>query len=225
MDSGFRIILAIDELGIEQALHLASEVGKRVDAFKIHNLYDRHGPGVVKQLKQAGARRVWVDAKLHDIPNAVRLRAMAIASSGADIVSAHASGGVKMLQAAVESKLEVYAISVLTSLRENDVLSLFGRPVVTVVLGLAHLAIEAGVKGIVCSPKELEYVSRHKPQLTLVVPGIRSEGKSADDQGRIATPAAAIKAGADYLVVGRQITKASDPVAALEELEREIAGA
>jgi len=127
------------------------------------------------------------------------------------------------MQAAMESKLEVYAISVLTSLDDEYVIGLFCHPTVTVVLELAQLAIEAGVTGIVCSPKELTYVNRHKAQLTLVVPGIRSAGKDANDQKRTGTPAAAIAAGADYLVIGRQITKAPNPVAALDELDREVA--
>lgn len=226
MDPRFRIIIAIDDLGIEQTLHLASAIGDQVEAFKIHALYDRHGPGVVKQLKKAGVRRVWVDAKLHDKPSVVYQRAADIAVSGADIVSVHASGGTKMMQAAVGARIEVYAITILASLGENDVLSLYGRPAATVVLGLTQLAFESGVTGIVCSPKEIEYVARHKSQLALVAdePTDRLDGTGTEYRQQAGTLATALKAGADYLVVGHRITSAPDPSAALDELEREIYG-
>lgn len=228
MDASDRIIIAADELDLEQTLRLAETIGKRVYAFKIHNLYDLHGPSVVERLRRTGAQRVWVDAKLHDIPNTVRLRAKAIAASGADIVSVHACGGINMMQAALESGLQTYAITILTSLDEAQVENLYYRRPATAVLEFAMLAMLAKAHGVVCSPKELESLARSEDiirGLKFVVPGIRSAGKGTDDQKRTDTPVAALKAGANYLVIGRQITKAADPVAAFEELAKEIADA
>ncbi len=222
-----KIILAADELTFDQCLDLASKIGSRVHAIKVHNVFDLQGPSVVKQLREAGAQRVWVDAKLHDIPNTVRLRAKAIANSGADILTVHASGEIEMMMAAVESgPAEIFAITVLTSLGEEQAHLLYGQPSKAAVLYLARLAKLAGVHGIVCSPKEVGILAK-RPELKglkFVTPGIRSAGKNAEDQQRVDTPAAAIKAGVTLLVVGRKITQASDPVAALEELEAEIAG-
>ncbi len=224
-----RIILAADELTLDQCLGLASKIGSKVHAIKVHNVFDLQGPSVVARLREAGAQRVWVDSKLNDIPNTVRLRAKAIANSGADILTVHASGEIEMMMAAVESNVlvEIFAITVLTSLSEEQAHLLHGHPSKAAVLYLARLAKLAGVHGIVCSPKEVGILAK-RPELRglkLVVPGIRSAGKDAGDQQRVDTPAAAIKAGATHLVIGRQITQASDPVAALEELEAEIAGA
>ena len=124
-----RIILAADGLSLGQCLDLASEIGNWVYAIKIHSLYDQHGPTVVRGLLDAGANRVWVDAKLYDIPNTVKLRAQAIAESGADILTVHASGEVEMMMAAVEGgPAEVYAVTVLTSMSEEQAHLTFGQP-------------------------------------------------------------------------------------------------
>lgn len=221
-----RIIVAADELTEQQTLALTSSVGSSCYAIKIHELYDCIGPSIIKELKDAGARRVWVDAKLHDIPNTVRARTRAYVAAGADIVSAHASGGVEMLKAAKEGagKAEVYAITVLTSLSEEEAGSVFGRPLKEQVLALAKTAKAAGVDGIVCSPKEVGMLS-NDPELrgiALIVPGVRSPGADTHDQKRVATPHDAIAAGAARIVVGRQITTAPDPVAALSAIEAEL---
>jgi len=220
-----RVILAADELSIEQCLGLASKIGSRVHAIKVHNAFDAQGPTIVQQLHDAGAERVWVDAKLHDIPNTVRLRAKAIADSGAEIITVHASGEIEMMMAAVEAfPYEVFAITVLTSLNEEQAHLLHGQPSKAGVLYLARLAKLAGVAGVVCSPKEVGILAK-RPELKgmkFIVPGVRSVGKDAGDQQRVDTPLNAIKAGATHLVVGRQITQVSDPVAALDALEAEL---
>jgi orotidine-5'-phosphate decarboxylase len=207
---------------------LASRVGERVYAIKIHNLFDAHGPEFVKLLHNAGAKRVWVDAKLHDIPNTVRLRARALEWSGAKIITVHASGEIEMMTAAVEEfSAEVYAITALTSLSEEQVHLLHGQPSKAAVLYLARLAKMAGVAGVVCSPKEVGVLAK-RPELKgmkFIVPGVRSIGKDAGDQQRVDTPLNAVKAGATHLVVGRQITQAKDPVEALDALEAELAEA
>ncbi|MFW5853411.1 MAG: orotidine-5'-phosphate decarboxylase [Patescibacteria group bacterium] len=225
MSDSNRIVLAVDELSLDQCLELASKVGDWVYAIKIHNVFDQQGPDVVQRLRDAGARRIWVDAKLHDIPNTVKLRAKAIAESGADILTVHASGEIEMMMAAVEAgPSEIYAITVLTSLGEEQAHLLHGQPSKAEVLYLARLAKLAGVHGIVCSPKEVGILAKRSELqgLKFITPGVRSPGKATDDQKRVDTPAGAIASGSTHLVVGRQITQATDPVDALCQIEEEI---
>lgn len=217
------IMLAADDLSPEECVSLAVMTQERVGAIKIHSTFDQCGRELVRALHSEGAR-VWIDLKLHDIPNTVRLRAKALAEAGADIITVHASGGIEMMRAAVESGIEVYAITVLTSLSEEETHLLHGHPSKAAVLYLARQAKMAGVHGVVCSPKEVGILSK-RPELQglkFITPGIRSAGKSLDDQQRVDTPAAALKAGAHRLVIGRQITKSPDPYNAVTELEAEI---
>ncbi|MDE2312417.1 MAG: orotidine-5'-phosphate decarboxylase [Patescibacteria group bacterium] len=222
-----RVILAADEFNREDLLAFVRQFGPRVFCVKIHSLYDLFGPGIVAELKLAGASRVWVDAKLYDIPNTVRLRAQAIAQSGADMLSVHASGGVEMLKAAKEGfgAGKVFGITALTSLTQQDVKDIYqATDPEALVMRLAGLAKTAGVNGVVCSPKEASML-HSRPEfrdLELVVPGIRSAGVDIHDQKRFDTPANAIKNGASYLVIGRQLTQAPDVAAALNSLEAEL---
>lgn len=221
-----KIILATDDLSIDDTIALTERVGCRVYAVKIHEAYDIVGSGIVLQLKEAGAHRVWMDAKLHDIPNTVRLRAKAYAEAGIDIISVHASGGVEMMRKALDGapKAEIYAITVLTSLSEEEAQRVYGRTVQEEVVALAHLAKEAGVHGVVCSPWEVALLAG-MPELSglkFVVPGVRSGGAPLNDQKRTATPREALDAGATHLVVGRQVTKAGNPLEALDAIESEL---
>lgn len=221
-----RIIIAADGLSYRHCMQLAGVVSGRVYAIKIHELFDRHGPKAVRALRNLGVR-VWVDAKIHDTPDTARLRAQAMATAGADILTVHAAGGIEMMCAAVEKATEVYAVTVLTSLEESWVRAVYGRSATDVVLAFALLARHAGVRGIVCSPREVGMLATHPELCTLelVTPGVRSSGTPANDQQRIATPAAAIAAGATRIVVGRQVTRANDPLTALTCIEEEIATA
>lgn len=212
------IILAIDEIrDLDKVIELVKKVGHLVHAVKIHNLYDKFGPEIITKLKEVGAEKVWVDFKLCDIPNTVRLRAENI---GADIISVHASGGVKMMQEAVASGKEIFAVTMLTSFSEFEVKQIYNRDVNDVVLNLARLAKEAGVAGIVCSPKEIKLLkdTGEFSDLKIITPGVRSLGVDSNDQNRVSTPKEAIQNGADYLVIGREITEALDPVLALETI-------
>lgn len=225
-----KIILAADDFDKEGLFDLVRKIGKRVFCIKIHNLYDEFGPGIVSELKQAGALRVWMDAKLHDIPNTVKLRAQAFAKAGCDIITVHASGGVEMMSAA---KLgfgngKVFAITALTSLDDESIKKIYNsEDAKELVSRLAPMVKEAGIPGLVCSPKEIQML-RSDPayrDLELAVPGIRSAGIDSHDQKRFDTPENAIKAGANYLVIGRQLTKAADLLRALDFLENELAEA
>lgn len=223
-----RVILAADDFSKAGLLKFIRNFGRQVYGVKIHNLYDEFGPGIVAELKQAGARKVWVDAKLHDIPHTVRLRAQAFAAAGCDIITVHASGGVEMMSAAKEgfSGGQIFAVTVLTSLENGAVQNIYNSPdVQSLVVRLALLAKQAGVDGVVCSPREIAAIRTNSAlsELKLVIPGIRSAGVNADDQKRFDTPGNAITAGADFLVLGRQLTKALDPAEVLDLLENEIA--
>ena len=217
-----KIILALDEIqSLDEVLALVKKVGHLVYAVKIHNLYDKFGPEVVAKLKEAGADKVWVDFKLFDIPNTAKLRSENIS---ADMISVHASGGVEMMKKAVASGKEIFAVTVLTSFSPEEVKSIYNGEVNDVVLNLAKMAKEAGVAGIVCSPQEIKLI-KSNPELNnlkIITPGVRSKGADMNDQNRVSTPAQAISEGADYLVIGRQITQSRDPVSALLEVEKEL---
>lgn len=217
-----KIILALDEIqNIPDIVKLVEKVGHLVYAVKIHNLYDKFGPEIVGILKKAGAEKVWADFKLYDIPNTGKLRTENIK---ADIVSVHASGGVHMMREAVQSGKEIFAVTMLTSFSPLEVKQIYNREVDEAVLALAKLAHEAEVSGIVCSPKEIKMLKGNPElkDLKLVVPGIRSLGIDLNDQNRTGTPDQAILDGADYLVIGRQITQASDPEAEIKKIYEEI---
>lgn len=223
MDLKHIVIPALDGLDFEKAKELVFELKNNVFAFKIHDLWDKKGPGVVKILKEFGAPRVWVDLKLKDIPQTVKNRAKAVKDAGGDIVTVMADGEIEMMMAAVETGLEVYAVTVLTSLDEEQSHLTYGQPSKAAVLYLARLAQLAQVHGIVSSPKEVGMLKK-RPELKtcFITPGVRSSGKDAQDQKRIDTHKAAIEAGATHLVVGREITTATDPMAALENIWSQI---
>ncbi len=217
-----KLILALDEIqDLEEVLALVKKVGHLFYAVKIHNLYDKFGPSVVDKIKEAGAEKVWVDFKLYDIPNTGRLRALSI---NADIISVHASGGVEMMKEIASSGKEIFAVTALTSFSPEEVKSIYNNDLDRAVLNLALLAKEAGVAGVVCSPREIKMLKSHTELdgLKLVVPGIRGVGVDTNDQSRVGTPKQAIIDGADYLVIGRQITKAENPGEEISRILEEI---
>jgi len=220
-----RIIVALDLRTAEEAVRLARALADYVAGFKVGlGLLHGPGPGLVGTLARLGP--VLADAKLHDIPSQVRAAARRLGEYGARWVTAHASGGVEMLQAATEGlaagaggrESGVLAVTVLTSIDAPAASALFGRSPGDLTARLAKRAAEAGVEGVVCSPKELGVVAQVAPGLLRVTPGIRPEGSPAGDQRRTATPAEARARGADFLVVGRPITADPDPVAAARRL-------
>jgi len=225
-----RIIVALDLRTAEEAVRLARALADVVAGFKVGlGLLYGPGPGLVGALARIGP--VLADAKLHDIPSQVQAAARRLGEYGARWVTAHASGGVDMLRAATDGLLAgagggqagVLAVTVLTSIDASAASALFGRTPGQLTSGLAKKAAEAGVEGVVCSPKELGVVADVAPGLLRVTPGIRPEGSAADDQRRTATPAEARARGADLLVVGRPITAAPDPVAAAQRLHAALA--
>lgn len=221
------IIVALDVPDARTAVLLAEQLAPHVGAFKVGlELLMGPGPATVAAIRQF-ERPVFVDAKLHDIPNTVNRAARALGAVGARWVTAHAAGGIAMLQAAVEGLAEgaaghdsgILAITALTSLTNADLAATgtngtVGRHVAR----MAKLAAEVPTEGVICSVRELGDVAQVAPELLRITPGIRPAGSNADDQARTATPTEAISRGADWFVVGRPITRAPDPAAAATEI-------
>ncbi|HEV3291434.1 MAG TPA: orotidine-5'-phosphate decarboxylase [Streptosporangiaceae bacterium] len=213
------IAVALDAPDLETAARWAGLVTPHVSTVKIGlELYLRYGPGVVASIRGASGVRIFLDLKLHDIPATVSGAARAVARLRPDLLTVHAAGGQEVVRAAVEGAPDttVAAVTVLTSLSQADLDRIgMAGPMPDAVRRLAVLAVEAGARGLVCSPQEVAAVRAEVgPDVTLITPGIRPAGSSADDQARTATPEQALRAGADLLVIGRPITAAPDPGAA-----------
>lgn len=216
-----RLLVALDLPTAEDAVRLARRLAPHVGGFKIGlSLLYGPGPATVAALTEIG-KPVFADAKLHDIPSQVERAAQRLAALGARWITAHASGGVEMLQAAVKgagaagTRAGVLAVTVLTSLDEADVERLApGSSPGKLTSRLARSADEAGCEGVICSARELGVVAQVAPGLVKVTPGIRLSGAAADDQARTMTPEEAAARGADLVVVGRGIVGAPDPIAA-----------
>ena len=226
MKPGERLIVALDVSSVEAAQALVARLGDAVSFYKIgYQLACAGGLSYAPALIDAG-KQVFVDLKLHDIGNTVAQGVKSVARLGAKFLTVHAYPPT--MQAAVEARqggLQILAVTVLTSFNDADLAaSGYGVKVPELVAQRAAQAREIGVDGIVCSPEEVANLRRIVGgRLCLVTPGIRPAGSAADEQKRIATPAAAIAAGADYLVVGRPIIAAADPKAAAEAIVAEIA--
>lgn len=221
-----RIIIPLDGMPKEQALELAKKLRDHVWGFKVNDLLLDCGVSIIQTLKAWG--KVFADPKLHDIPNTVSNAVKKLGAAGADLITVHASGGAKMIEAAVAEAGEdkILAVTLLTSLSNDDALGIYRRSAEDTVLSLARSAAYAGAYGIVCSPQELLIIGKTPELRTLrkVIPGIRpSWYGSADDQQRTSTPQGAVEAGAHLLVIGRPITGADDPVEAAQRINEELA--
>jgi orotidine-5'-phosphate decarboxylase len=225
-----RILCAVDTADLGAALDLAQALSGRIGGLKIgKELFTAHGPDAVARIIGSG-HKVFLDLKYHDIPATVAGAVRAAAGLGCFVLTVHASGGPEMLRAAAEAAaasanpLLVVGVTVLTSLDAGD-LDAIGQsgPVSRQVLRLAGLARSCGLDGVVCSPHEIaELRGALGDDFKLIVPGVRPVWAGADDQKRVMTPAEAIAAGADYLVIGRPITRAADPADAARRIADEI---
>jgi orotidine-5'-phosphate decarboxylase len=229
MSSADRICIALDVPTRAQVLDAARRLGPKVGWLKIGlEAFVSEGPSLVAEV--AKISRAFLDLKFHDIPNTVAGAVAAAARSGASLLTVHASGGRAMLEAArkalpdARDRPKLVAVTLLTSLDTKALadLPIAGHPE-GIARRLALLAKDCGLDGVVCSPTDLAVVrAACGPDFLTVVPGIRPSGIAAGDQKRIATPREALAAGADILVVGRPITAATDPDAALDALLGEI---
>jgi orotidine-5'-phosphate decarboxylase len=228
-------IVALDVSSAHDARTLVARLGDSCRFYKVGlELFATEGPEIVRTLIGEG-HEVFVDLKLHDIPNTVRSASRAVASLGASLLTVHASGGVDMMRAAVQGATEdapnrpcrILGVTVLTSHSAQSQAAAWGRPSVDVGAEVERLAGEtetAGAAGIVCSGHEAQSIrARFGTRLGLLIPGIRLAGGDAHDQQRVMTPSAAASAGATWIILGRAVTAAPDPRAAMSRVREELA--
>ncbi len=225
------IIVALDFPSREAALALADRLDPALCRVKVgKELFTRCGPAIVEALRHKGFE-VFLDLKFHDIPNTTAMAVKAAAELGVWMVNVHCSGGLRMMAACRETLAGMggpvpllIGVTVLTSMEQADLadLGLDIEPQQQV-LRLAGLADRAGLDGLVCSAQEAPQLKQQFARLQLVTPGIRPAGSTQDDQRRILTPAQAMAAGSDYLVIGRPISQAADPAQALAAVVAELA--
>ena len=224
-----RVIIPLDVPSARDAFALVDRLGDNADFSKVgFELYTRGGPDVVRELVARG-KRVFLDIKLHDIPNTVAGAVVAASDLGVDLLTLHASGGPRMLESAAAARsgdLRLLAVTVLTSLTPDEMSAVWGRDIRSVRDDVGRLALmgrDAGVDGIVASALEASWIRQQVgPDFLIVTPGIRPAGSDVGDQNRVTTPGDAVRNGADYLVIGRPITQADDPVAAFASVLQEI---
>ncbi len=227
MNPAEHLIVALDFPEAKSALDLVDRLDGSTSWFKVGlELFVAEGRAFVTELQRRDFS-IFLDLKFHDIPNTVASAVQSAAGLGVDMLTIHAAGGPAMLTAAVEAaggRTKLLAVTVLTSMDDAQLQATgITRSAGSQVEDLAKMAWNCGVQGFVCSPMEVERLrSQLGSQPLLVIPGIRPEGSAAGDQRRMATPAAAIAAGASYLVVGRPITRAADPAAAARAILAEM---
>ena len=224
------VVVALDFPSAEPALELAARLSPQLCRLKVgKELFTRSGPQLVEQLQGMGFE-IFLDLKFHDIPNTVAGAVRAAADLGVWMVNVHAAGGRRMMEAAASAlqgranRPFLIAVTVLTSMTGEDLRELgYSETPAERVLRLAALTADSGLDGVVCSAMEASYLRNARGEgFTLVTPGIRLAGDSADDQRRVVTPADAMALGSDYLVIGRSITGAQDPLAALRQVHAEL---
>lgn len=239
MQAKERIILALDVAAREEALELVKELKDHVGAFKVGmQLFNSTGPEIVQEINALGGK-VFVDLKFHDIPNTVAEAGKVMTRLGCYMFNVHAAGGremMKKLASEVEKEAEklgvnppiTLAVTVLTSISQEELekdMLIAGMKVKEVALKWAVMARESGIKGVVCSPHEIKAIREAcGPDFKIVTPGIRPIWSEKNDQKRITTPKEALELGADYMVIGRPITKAGNPKEAAEKIIKELEG-
>ena len=225
-----RLIVALDVSSAAQARRIVQAIGEAATTYKVgKQLFTAEGPQLVRELISSG-RKVFLDLKYHDIPNTVGAAVRSAAELGVTMLTVHASGGSKMLKAAVEAaaqsaaKPTVLAVTVLTSLSDSDLQEIgIAGTVLPQVLRLGTLARKAGCGGLVASAHEARELRRELGEgFAIVTPGVRPAGSATGDQARVVTPRDAIAAGATYLVVGRPILESAYPAKAVADILADI---
>jgi orotidine-5'-phosphate decarboxylase len=223
-----RIIVALDTDSPDAALSVVKDLAGEVGMFKVGmELFPRGGPVLIRKILDAGAG-VFLDLKFHDIPNTVAGAVRSAVALGVRFATVHASGGRQMLASASEAArgtaTTILAVTVLTSLDESDLSEIgFSSSSADLAVLLAGMALREGIGGIVCSAREVAAIRKLVGKsVVLVTPGVRLPEDAVGNQKRVVTPCDAIRNGADYLVIGRPITKAADPVAAARKIAAEM---
>ncbi|MGE0886316.1 MAG: orotidine-5'-phosphate decarboxylase [Blastocatellales bacterium] len=230
------IVVALDVDSARQALSLVDQLRGTVGMFKVgKQLFTAEGPDVVRRIIGMG-ERVFLDLKFHDIPNTVAKAGVEAARLGVSIFNLHAMGGSKMMRAAVEMLNEaiereaiprpmILGVTVLTSHTQESLNEVgIERKLEDEVVALARLCVSSGIDGVVASPQEIVPIRKavDNPGFAILTPGVRPAGAALGDQSRVMTPAEAIRAGSNFLVIGRPITAADDPVLAAQKIVEEI---
>jgi orotidine-5'-phosphate decarboxylase len=208
-----RLVIALDVSTRDDVLRLVDQLHDAAGVFKIGlQAFTSLGPSIVREVVSRD-ERVFLDLKIHDIPNTASHAISEVASLGASITTVHASGGEAMLRACAHDALLVLGVTILTSLDSTELQRIgFAGSVIENAVRLAQLAQRSGLRGVVASPHEIAPIrAACGGELTILTPGIRPAGSDAGDQRRTMTPREAIAAGADYIVIGRPITNAADP--------------
>ena len=231
-----RLMIALDEATLEDAQDVFRHTAADVQWYKVgYQAYYAFGDAILGELREA-RRNIFLDLKLHDIPNTVAAAIRSVARSGASFVTVHAAGGRSMMLAATKARdeinasgksMKIVAVTMLTSLSDADLVEIgIDKTAHQVISMRAALAQECGLDGAVCPVEDVPIVrARTSDDFTIICPGIRPAGDAGGDQKRTATPSEAVLAGADFIVVGRPITKAADPRAAVQKICAEMAGA
>jgi len=231
-----QLIIALDEPTLDRARDVFRHTASDVQWYKVgYQAYYTYGEQILAELREA-RRSVFLDLKLHDIPNTVAAAVRSVGRSGAALVSVHAAGGRAMLRAAAQARdemrsagrqLQIAAVTMLTSLTQTDLVEIgIDRTPHQLVSIRAGLAEECGLNGVICAVEDVAVVrARTAPTFTVICPGIRPSGGDSGDQKRVATPGDAVLAGADFIVVGRPITKAPDPRLAVQAIMAELQAA
>ncbi len=238
MQASERIIVALDVDSAARAVELVRELREHCGVFKVGlELLNAAGGDILSVLQDAGADKIFYDAKLHDIPNTVAGAMRGIAKMGIWCVTVHAAGGGAMLTAATEAAKataeaagiappKIFAVTLLTSIGPDALQNELrvGDSVAEYVAAMAKMAYDCGCDGVIASPQEIAIVRATvpDPKFLIITPGVRPVGSQAGDQARVTTPAAAVQSGADYLVIGRPIVAASDPAAAAQKIAAEM---
>jgi orotidine-5'-phosphate decarboxylase len=227
------LIVALDVPDRNAALNAVKQLSGHVGFFKIGlELFTHEGPRLVEEIRDLG-EKIFLDLKLHDIPNTVKGAVRSVCALGVQMLTVHASGGPKMLEAAYQEAQAssapplILAVTALTSLSDADIQNLGVTGTAEQwVARLAQIASDSGIRGVVASAKELPMLrAKFQDKLQFVIPGIRPAGAALQDQSRAVTPGEAILAGANYIVVGRPILQASNPAAAADAIVAEISQA
>jgi len=219
-----RLVVAVDLSARDEILRLVDTLQGSVGVFKIGlQAFIANGPAIVRDVVARG-ERVFLDLKIHDIPNTAKHAVAEAAALGASIATVHTAGGESMLRACNHDTLLVLGVTVLTSLSETDLQQIgFGGTAVDNAVRLARLAQSSGLRGVVASPLEIEPIREAcGTDFVILTPGIRPKGSDVGDQQRVMTPGEAVRAGADYIVVGRPITSAADPRSAARRVVEEM---
>ena len=219
------IFCALDFTNLQESINFTNKIKNHIGGIKLGlEFFTKNGPDGVEKIKKIGLP-IFLDLKFHDIPNTVKQSIKNVLDLSPDYITVHLSGGYQMIKELndIKRKTKIIGVSMLTSLDDKDLKNMgvnFGKQ--NFINNLVKIGEKAGIDGIVCSPKEVEYLKKSYKNLIFVTPGIRLPSENKDDQKRVESPKFAVKAGSDILVIGRSITKSKNPLNTLKKIVQNI---